>query len=246
MGARTSNRHAGWATWPSLRRIVLGTVLVTLAGTWNGAASAAPAVAPAQALVTLLASQAVRSIPNAGAPSFATVDARRPITGVRTVLPVLGRAPGGWLRVRLAGRPNGATGWIRTRQTAEAATAWHLVVDLSRRRVLVFQGGRLARSFHAVVGKPSTPTPTGTFFVEEAVRLAPSDVGAPFALALSARSNVLQEFDGGPGQIALHGLSNVGGVLGTAVSHGCIRLDDAAMVWLVGRIGAGVPVTISS
>jgi lipoprotein-anchoring transpeptidase ErfK/SrfK len=75
--------------------------------------------------------------------------------------------------------------------------------------------------------------------------LRSSDVGAPFALALSARSEVLQEFDGGPGQIALHGLSNVGGVPGTAVSHGCIRLGDAVMRWLVVRIGPGTPVTIT-
>jgi len=39
-------------------------------------------------------------------------------------------------------------------------------------------------------------------------------VRAPFAL--SARSDVLHEFDGGSGQIALHGLDHVGGVLGTA------------------------------
>ena len=71
-------------------------------------------------------------------------------------------------------------------------------------------------------------------------------LGAPYALALSARSYVLQEFDGGPGQIALHGLANVGGVLGTAVSHGCVRLDSDTMRWLVIRIGPGVPVTITS
>lgn len=100
------------------------------------------------------------------------------------------------------------------------------------------------RTFRAVVGKPSTPTPRGEFFVEEAIELPSGEVGAPFALALSARSNVLQEFDGGPGQIAFHGLAHVGGVPGTAVSHGCIRLDAAAMTWLVDRIGPGVPVTI--
>ena len=76
-------------------------------------------------------------------------------------------------------------------------------------------------------------------------QLRRGDVGAPFALALSARSNVFQEFDGGPGQIALHGLANVGGILGTAVSHGCVRLDNDAMRWLVIRIGPGVPVTIT-
>jgi lipoprotein-anchoring transpeptidase ErfK/SrfK len=123
-------------------------------------------------------------------------------------------------------------------------TAWHLVVRTSLRRVLVYRSGKLVRTFRAIVGKPSTPTPDGEFFVEEAVELGRSDVGAPFALALSARSNVLQEFDGGPGQIALHGLVNVGGVLGTAVSHGCVRLDNDAMRWLVRHFGFGIPVTI--
>jgi lipoprotein-anchoring transpeptidase ErfK/SrfK len=247
MEAGEGDSYAGWADGPSaLPRLILATLMVVLAGTWSGAANAAPTVAPTQELVTLLAAQAVRSAPNASATPLATLEAQRPITGVRTVLPVLGHAVGGWLRVRLPGRPNGSTGWIRTRATAVGVTPWHIVVDTARRRVLVFRAGRVVKIFRAVVGKPSTPTPAGTFFVEEAVRLSPADVGAPFALALSARSNVLQEFDGGPGQIALHGLSNIGGILGTAASHGCVRLDDAAMRWLVGRIGAGVPVTVTN
>jgi lipoprotein-anchoring transpeptidase ErfK/SrfK len=128
----------------------------------------------------------------------------------------------------------------------QTQTRWHLVVRTSSRRVLVYRSGRLVRSFSAIVGKPSTPTPHGEFFVEEAVELHAGAVGAPFALALSARSNVFQEFAGGPGQIALHGLVNVGGVLGTAVSHGCVRLDNHAMRWLVTQFGFGVPVTIRS
>ena len=111
--------------------------------------------------------------------------------------------------------------------------------------MIVYRSGRAIRVFKAIVGKRSTPTPHGTFFVEESIELRPSDAGAPFALALSARSTVLQEFDDGPGQIGLHGLDNVGGVLGRAVSHGCVRLADNAMRWLVGRIGPGVPVTIT-
>ena len=125
-------------------------------------------------------------------------------------------------------------------------TSWHIVVALSRRTVEVYNQGRDVRTFAAVVGKPSTPTPVGEFFVEEAVALPAGAVGAPFALALSARSEVLQEFDGGPGQVALHGLANVGGVPGSAASHGCLRLTASAMRWLVNRIGPGVPVTILS
>jgi lipoprotein-anchoring transpeptidase ErfK/SrfK len=111
--------------------------------------------------------------------------------------------------------------------------------------VTALRDGRLARTFKAVVGKPSTPTPLGRFFVEETVQLNQQEVGAPYALALSARSNVLQEFAGGPGQIALHGTNNIGGILGTAASHGCIRLDTQAITWLAARIGPGTPVTIT-
>jgi lipoprotein-anchoring transpeptidase ErfK/SrfK len=96
-----------------------------------------------------------------------------------------------------------------------------------------------------VVGKPSTPTPTGEFFVEETVQMSGGEAGGPFALALSARSNALQEFEGGPGQIALHGRNNLGGTLGTAASHGCIRVNTASIDWLAARIGPGTPVTIS-
>jgi lipoprotein-anchoring transpeptidase ErfK/SrfK len=186
--------------------------------------------------------------PGEGFARRAWVERLRPITEGRTVLPVLARRTdrrgAAWLRVRLPGRPNDATGWIRKARTAQSATTWHLVVDLSARRVTVYRQGRAVRSFAAVVGARSTPTPRGRHFVEETVLLRPGDVGAPYALALSARSHVLQQFAGGPGQIALHGLRNVGGRLGTAASHGCVRLDDASISWLGRRIGPGVPVTV--
>ena len=178
------------------------------------------------------------------------MERKRPITEGQTVLPVLGRrvdAHGaGWLRVRLPGRPNNRTAWIREARTTRSRTAWHLAVDLSARRLTVYRHGRIVRSFSAVVGSASTPTPRGRFFVEETVRLRAGDVGGPYALALSARSYVLQEFAGGPGQIAVHGVWNVGGRMGTAASHGCVRLDTASISWLGERIGPGVPVTISS
>jgi lipoprotein-anchoring transpeptidase ErfK/SrfK len=193
----------------------------------------------------MLTTQTARTAPNRAARAVGTIGARTPLTGVRSVLPLLGTASGGWLRVALPGRPNGHSGWIRASSTKPAQTDWRLSVDLSFRRLTVFKLGRPVRTFRVVVGKPSTPTPTGSFFVEEAVRLGPAGVGGPYALALSARSNVLQEFDGGPGQIAIHGRDNIGGTPGTAASHGCVRLVDAAIEWLVGRVGAGTPVAIT-
>ena len=192
----------------------------------------------------LLRAHPARLAPSIHSQRLASVPALTPITEGRTVLPVLAHR-GIWLKVRLPGRPNGRLAWLDRAGTIRAFTSWRIVVDLGRRRVTIYRSSRPVRSFAAVVGKPATPTPGGEFFVEESIALRPGDVGAPFALALSARSNVLQEFEGGPGQIALHGLANVGGVPGTAVSHGCIRLPGSAMRWLVARIAPGTPVTIS-
>jgi lipoprotein-anchoring transpeptidase ErfK/SrfK len=219
-----------------------------------GCAFAAPAGAAAmrvpasQALVELLNDHAARTQPSATAPLIETVSARRPLTGVTTVLPVIGRRGGNgaaWVRVRLPGRPVGHTGWIRATQTRRDSTAWHIVVGLAARQVVVYRDGLVARRFSAAVGAPATPTPQGEFFVEEALAISPHDTGGPFALATSARSQVLQQFEGGPGQIALHGTGNLSGGLGVAISHGCIRVDPRAIAWLASRIGAGVPLTVT-
>jgi lipoprotein-anchoring transpeptidase ErfK/SrfK len=203
-----------------------------------------------QELVVLLAPQVAHTAPEAGSPVVAPVAGHRPITGERTTLPVLARSVGAggaqWLHVMLPGRPDGLTGWITQSGTRLLVTPWRIVVDLAARRVKAYSNGRMIRDFAAVVGKPSTPTPSGEFFVEEVLRMAPAEPGGPFALALSARSNVLQEFEGGPGQIAIHGRENLGGTLGTAASHGCIRLATASIDWLAARIVPGTPVTIDA
>ncbi|HVF77103.1 MAG TPA: L,D-transpeptidase [Solirubrobacteraceae bacterium] len=202
-----------------------------------------------QRTVVLLHDRVARIAPDIGARKIGTVRTRRPLTRVRTVLPLLGDAKGSdgssWLHVRLPGRPNGHTGWIPAIQTRRARSEWHIRVDLSLRRVTIRRDGQVIRRFRAAVGKPATPTPIGRFFIEEALALSPQDDGGPFALATSARSSVLQEFAGGPGQIALHGTNNLATVLGTAVSHGCVRLSTRAITWLARRIRAGVPLTIT-
>jgi lipoprotein-anchoring transpeptidase ErfK/SrfK len=172
---------------------------------------------------------------------------------VRTSLPILdhmtdpeGRA---WLKVRLPGRvfhrkTPPPTGWITAFDTKISQTAYHLVLSLRTRSLHVYRDGARVRTFKVIVGKPSTPTPKGEFFVEEGMRLPKSHVGYPYALATSARSHVFKEFMGGPGQIAFHGVKNVGGTMGTAVSNGCIRMTTSAIMWLAARITAGVPLTI--
>jgi lipoprotein-anchoring transpeptidase ErfK/SrfK len=222
---------------------VLTAVACVLATPAHASGQRVPATRP---LVVLTHDRVARAHPNPHSRLIESVPARRPLTGVRTVLPVLGRRGRSWVHVRLPGRPNQHGGWIRTRQTIRTSTSWRLAVDLSARQVTVYHHGRVQRRFSAVVGKPSTPTPRGRFFIEEPLALSSSAPGNPFALATSARSDVLQEFEGGPGQIALHGTNGLPDALGTAASHGCIRLSTGAITWLARRIGSGVPLTIRS
>jgi lipoprotein-anchoring transpeptidase ErfK/SrfK len=232
----------------SIHLAVLALLVANAAGSPSATSSRFQQVRPVQEVASLLTRHPALVAPRRGSRRLRIVAARRPITNERTVLPVVGHATDAsgrlWLRVQLPGRPNGGSGWIERAGTHAGTTAFHLVVEISLRRVIVYQHAKAIRTFRAIVGKPSTPTPQGEYFVEEAVELPSNVAGAPFALALSARSDVYQEYAGGPGQVALHGLANVGGSLGTAVSHGCVRLEAAVMRWLVLRVGPGVPVTI--
>jgi lipoprotein-anchoring transpeptidase ErfK/SrfK len=229
-------------------------VVVLLAACTVAIAATSPARGPAvrasQQLAVLNHDTEAFNKPSRSSGSAGEVNEVRPITGERTVLPVVATTTDArgarWLDVLLPGRPNSHTGWIEENITTLTVTNWQIVVHLSTRSVAVFSAGHVVRTFLSVVGKPSTPTPTGSFFVEETVPLGPQGSGAPFALALSARSNALAQFDGGPGQVALHGIANIGGTPGTAVSHGCVRLATADVTWLGAHISSGVPVTITA
>jgi L,D-transpeptidase catalytic domain len=200
---------------------------------------------PVQPTAKLLEPAAVRATP-AGV-VVDRLDATRPLTGAPTVVPVLrvvsanGR---GWLRVRLPQRPNGAAGWIAADGTLAGETPWAIVVSRARRRAAIYRGGRRVRTLRVVVGKRSTPTPLGRFFVAERVRQARGSALGPWVLATSAYSDVLRQFGGGPGQIGLHGRTGLHGALGTAASHGCVRFSDRAIAWLARRARAGTPITI--
>jgi hypothetical protein len=65
----------------------------------------------------------------------------------------------------------------------------------------------------------------------------------PYALGLSAYSPVYTSFAGGDGQVGIHGTDNPGAI-GRDVSHGCIRVANAAVARLARRLPLGTPVVI--
>jgi lipoprotein-anchoring transpeptidase ErfK/SrfK len=228
--------------------VALGTCWAIARGA--AAADQRHAVRPLQVqpLLALDRNVVARTGPSPRAAAVGSVAARAPLTGSPMVLPVVQTAtgPGGghWVRVRLPMRPNGATGWIPTYSGSATATAWRILIRRDERRAAVFEGTTLRATYPIVVGTRTTPTPLGTYFVVEKLRLGPTVAEGPWALATSAYSNVLQEFGGGPGQIGLHGVVGLSAPLGTFASHGCVRFANAAITWIAAHVPDGSPIVI--
>lgn len=150
-----------------------------------------------------------------------------------------------WVRVHLPSRPNGLQGWVPRASVQIRGTQTRIKVLLASRRVELWRSGTRVRSFRAAVGTGNTPTPVGHFAIQDPVT---SDAHArsylgPFILTLTAHSTVLRSFMGGDGLVAIHG-TNAPGLLGQAVSHGCIRVSNSDVAALRRYALPGVPVDI--
>jgi lipoprotein-anchoring transpeptidase ErfK/SrfK len=151
---------------------------------------------------------------------------------------------GDWVHVYLPTRPNGTLGWVRSRAVKMYDNRYRLVVRLRAHRLQLWRKRHLLASYPVAVGTSSTPTPRGLFYIVEL--LQPSNPGGsygPFSFGLSAHSNVLKTFAGGDGRVGLHG-TNEPGLIGSSVSHGCIRLRNAAVRRLARILPLGTPVLI--
>ncbi|HSO02622.1 MAG TPA: L,D-transpeptidase [Gaiellaceae bacterium] len=170
------------------------------------------------------------------------------VNGVPTVFAVLAERLGSdcapdWYRVQLPVRPNGSTGWVRAADVELAPVTTRIVVDLSERRVTLYDRGREILSARAAIGSSRTPTPTGRYYVNQ--RLVPADASGPFgpgAIGISAFSDVLTGWTQG-GPIAIHG-TNRPDLIGQAVSNGCVRVRNDLLLRLFARTLAGTPVTV--
>lgn len=150
-----------------------------------------------------------------------------------------------WYRVQLPLRPNGVDGWVRASEVTVAFVTTRIEVDLSARRVTLFDRGRRVLSTTAAIGSSATPTPRGRYYVNQ--RLIPTDPSGPFgpgAIGISAFSPVLTGWaQGGP--IAIHG-TNRPELIGKAVSNGCIRIRNDVLQRLFDRTLAGTPVLVTA
>ena len=104
-------------------------------------------------------------------------------------------------------------------------------VLIDRQLVLAIQDDQVVRAIDVSTGKPSTPTPTGSF-----------KVYAQFAKWWSTpfREWLLwaSPFNGG---IAMHQYPDVPTY---AASHGCVRVTQYDAHWLFGFVSVGTPVRV--
>lgn len=225
--------HAGGTSLPSPRRL--------------RSAAAALARAPRSSPETTLVAQARgRTIALYHRPDTRSYRTLGPLPysyGTRPIFRVL-TSRGAWLRVSLPVRPNHSSAWVHRRSIDLARTNYRIAVRLRTHRLLVWRGRRLTLSTPIAVGKALTPTPSGIYFIAYALRTTdPTSFFGPYAFGLSAYSNVLTSFAGGDGEVGLHG-TNEPWLLGTSVSHGCIRIRNSVIARLAQLLPLGTPVQI--
>lgn len=149
-----------------------------------------------------------------------------------------------WGHIRLPGRPNGRTGWVRRSDLGPLITVNTMLrIDRNRLRATLYEGGRQVWSSRIAIGSASTPTPTGRFWIRSRLKgLGDGTVYGPWAFGTWAYSD-LSDWPGG-GVVGIHG-TNRPDLLSGRPSHGCIRVPNAAIRRLARMLPIGSPVHIA-
>lgn len=156
-----------------------------------------------------------------------------------------GRETDEWLRVGIVTRPNGTTAWIRRSDVDIRTHRMHVEIALGERMLRLWDADELLVETSVVIGSPSTPTPPGRYFVNARIqRENPGGVYGPWILSLSGFSEVLDTFDGGLPELAIHG-TNRPQYVGSARSNGCIRVENSVIEQLAELTPLGTPVTVA-
>lgn len=210
-------------------------------------ASAARPLPPFPAAGNLLQAQVlVHSAPRRSSPVVERLSQFRSDRYPTEILALAARRDGAgklWYRLSLPGRPNGRRGWVLAGTVAVEPVPNRIVVYRARRLLEVrrLRGDKLLLQTRIAVGKPGAETPLGRDYYVQA-RFVPVDpFYGTFALETSAYSR-LSDWPGG-GLVGIHG-TDLPQLIGQAVSHGCIRLDNHAADDLKRLAPLGTPIDI--
>jgi hypothetical protein len=148
-----------------------------------------------------------------------------------------------WYLVRLPILPNNSTGFVRKSDLSPLFTVHtHLYINRGATTATLKRDGKTIFKTRVGVGKSYWPTPRGEFYVRDKLTNFNNPFYGPVAFGISARSAVLTDWPGG-GYVGIHG-TNEPQLIPGHISHGCIRLRNAAILALARLMPVGTPVTI--
>lgn len=149
-------------------------------------------------------------------------------------------------QVLLPTRPNGSLGWIRADSVDLLRHNFAMKVELDAFRLTVLDHEAIVMEATVGVARDNAPTPRGRYYTTELIRPPdPGSVYGAYAYGLSGFSDTFVTFEGGPGQLGIHGTNDPDSI-GTNVSAGCIRLHNDDIVSMVEelKVPTGVPVEV--
>lgn len=107
---------------------------------------------------------------------------------------------------------------------------YSITINRAARTLTVYRNGQWYKSYPVAIGKPSTPTPAGTFtIVNRAV-----NPGGPFGARWLGLSKP---------HYGIHGTNNPSSI-GKAVSNGCVRMYNNDVIELANTVPIGTVVRI--
>lgn len=109
---------------------------------------------------------------------------------------------------------------------------YSVTINVNERRLYLIQEGKILKSYPVAVGKPTSPTPKGTFKI---VNVAVNP-GGPFGVRWLG-------LDAPGGDYGIHGTNNPSSI-GKAVSNGCIRMYNQDILDLIKYVWVGTVVRI--
>ena len=148
-----------------------------------------------------------------------------------------------WIELSLPGRPNGGRGWVPEASVQLHRAQRRIVVLRGARRLLVrrIADGKVLLRAPVAVGAPGAETPLGRDFYVAARFVPRNAFFGSYALETSAYSR-LSDWPGG-GIVGIHGTDRPG-LIGQAVSHGCIRMLNRDVDRLRTLAPLGTPIDI--
>jgi len=127
-----------------------------------------------------------------------------------------------------------------------------VTVSHDAKKVTVFDHGKAVKTYHVAVGDPKYPTPYGQFVVQS-MQKDPTwnvpnsewagDLAGQTIPGGDPRNPLVARWIGFDGSVGFHGTKDLAS-LGTAASHGCVRMDPKDVKDLYTRLTVGTPVLV--